>query len=282
MGQRSSAGGWMATRVLSGSVTAASSTRSSPPQAPGPISRGISVNAATAARRWSQSLALSVTAAESKWGPAASAKLGGAAPCTIAGRGRGSVTSSAMARPQPAATSHSPAISCLIGPHIRSGLRHFSRRPPSRVGPRALCGAPPRRSVRSCPGWRGAPAQTTKNQEGNAMLGLMQDWPLLCHRIIDHAAKFHGERKVVSRSVEGPIVETTYAANPRPRAQSGAAAGEGRHQARRPRRHHGLEHRRATWKPGTASSASARSITPSTRVCSPSRSCGSSIMRKTA
>ena len=44
------------------------------------------------------------------------------------------------------------------------------------------------------------------------MLGLMQDWPLLCHRIIDHAAKFHGDRKVVSRSVEGPIVETNYAA----------------------------------------------------------------------
>jgi fatty-acyl-CoA synthase len=44
------------------------------------------------------------------------------------------------------------------------------------------------------------------------MLGLMQDWPLLCHRIIDHAAKFHSERKVISRSVEGPIVETTYAA----------------------------------------------------------------------
>jgi 3-(methylthio)propionyl---CoA ligase len=47
--------------------------------------------------------------------------------------------------------------------------------------------------------------------EGNAMLGLMQDWPLLCHRIIDHAAKYHGERKVITRSVEGPIVETNYA-----------------------------------------------------------------------
>jgi len=43
------------------------------------------------------------------------------------------------------------------------------------------------------------------------MLGLMQDWPLLCHRVIDHAAKFHGGRKVVTRSVEGPIVETDYA-----------------------------------------------------------------------
>jgi fatty-acyl-CoA synthase len=42
------------------------------------------------------------------------------------------------------------------------------------------------------------------------MLGLMQDWPLLIHRIIDHAAKFHGERKVITRSVEGPIVETNY------------------------------------------------------------------------
>ena len=42
------------------------------------------------------------------------------------------------------------------------------------------------------------------------MLGLMQDWPLLCHRIIDHAANFHGDRKVITRSVEGPIVETNY------------------------------------------------------------------------
>ena len=42
------------------------------------------------------------------------------------------------------------------------------------------------------------------------MLGLMQDWPLLLHRIIDHAAIFHGDRKVITRSVEGPIVETNY------------------------------------------------------------------------
>jgi fatty-acyl-CoA synthase len=44
------------------------------------------------------------------------------------------------------------------------------------------------------------------------MLGLMQDWPLLCHRIIDHAAKYHGERKVITRSIEGPMHETNYAA----------------------------------------------------------------------
>jgi fatty-acyl-CoA synthase len=43
------------------------------------------------------------------------------------------------------------------------------------------------------------------------MLGLMQDWPLLCHRIIDHAALNHGARGIHSRSVEGPLVTTNYA-----------------------------------------------------------------------
>jgi fatty-acyl-CoA synthase len=43
------------------------------------------------------------------------------------------------------------------------------------------------------------------------MLGLMQDWPLLCHRILDHAALNHAGRAVISRSVEGPIHTTNYA-----------------------------------------------------------------------
>jgi len=43
------------------------------------------------------------------------------------------------------------------------------------------------------------------------MLGLMQDWPLLCSKIIDHAARFHGGRDIVSRSVEGEIHRTNYA-----------------------------------------------------------------------
>ncbi len=43
------------------------------------------------------------------------------------------------------------------------------------------------------------------------MLGLMQEWPLLCHKLIDAAARQHGAREIVSRSVEGPIVRTTYA-----------------------------------------------------------------------
>ena len=42
------------------------------------------------------------------------------------------------------------------------------------------------------------------------MLGLMQDWPLTVDRILDHAAIRHGAREVVTRSVEGPIVRTTY------------------------------------------------------------------------
>ena len=43
------------------------------------------------------------------------------------------------------------------------------------------------------------------------MHGLMQDWPLTVDRILDHAALRHGAREVVTRSVEGPIVRTTYA-----------------------------------------------------------------------
>jgi len=43
------------------------------------------------------------------------------------------------------------------------------------------------------------------------MLGLMQGWPLTVDKIIDHARNWHGDREVVSRSVEGPIVRTTYA-----------------------------------------------------------------------
>jgi len=39
----------------------------------------------------------------------------------------------------------------------------------------------------------------------------MQDWPLTLDRIIDHADRWHGAREIVSRSVEGPIVRTTYA-----------------------------------------------------------------------
>ncbi len=42
------------------------------------------------------------------------------------------------------------------------------------------------------------------------MHGLMQDWPLTVDKILDHAKNWHGDREIVSRSVEGPIVRTTY------------------------------------------------------------------------
>ncbi len=43
------------------------------------------------------------------------------------------------------------------------------------------------------------------------MLGLMQDWPLRVTSILDHAAKFHGGRAIVSRSIEGPVTHTSWA-----------------------------------------------------------------------
>ena len=44
------------------------------------------------------------------------------------------------------------------------------------------------------------------------MQGLMQHGALTVDKIIDHAAQWHGSREVVTRSVEGPIVRTTYGA----------------------------------------------------------------------
>jgi acyl-CoA synthetase (AMP-forming)/AMP-acid ligase II len=42
------------------------------------------------------------------------------------------------------------------------------------------------------------------------MLGLMQDWPLRVSSIIDHAARYHTGRAIVSRSVEGPVTHTNW------------------------------------------------------------------------
>ncbi|MBM3517471.1 MAG: long-chain-fatty-acid--CoA ligase [Alphaproteobacteria bacterium] len=44
------------------------------------------------------------------------------------------------------------------------------------------------------------------------MLGSMMDRPLLVSSLIEHAARNHGEREIVSRSVEGPIHRYSYAA----------------------------------------------------------------------
>jgi fatty-acyl-CoA synthase len=38
----------------------------------------------------------------------------------------------------------------------------------------------------------------------------MQEFPLLVHTVLDHAARWHGQAEIVSRSVEGPIHRTNY------------------------------------------------------------------------
>jgi fatty-acyl-CoA synthase len=62
---------------------------------------------------------------------------------------------------------------------------------------------------------------------GYRMLGLMQDWPLLVHKIIDHAARYHGGREVVTRTTEGPLARSNYRAIAR-RAKQLASALERR------------------------------------------------------
>lgn len=49
-----------------------------------------------------------------------------------------------------------------------------------------------------------------KEGERHAMLGLMQHWPLLISKVIDHAASQFGDQEIVSRLVEGPIHRETY------------------------------------------------------------------------
>lgn len=60
------------------------------------------------------------------------------------------------------------------------------------------------------------------------MLGLMQDWSMTLDKVLDHARTAHGTREVVTRSVEGPIVRSNYAALwGRAKQVSGALAGAG-------------------------------------------------------
>jgi fatty-acyl-CoA synthase len=60
------------------------------------------------------------------------------------------------------------------------------------------------------------------------MLGRMQDWPLTVDKILDHAKAWHGDSEIVTRSVEGPIVRTTYAeAHGRAKRLSNALKGLG-------------------------------------------------------
>jgi hypothetical protein len=95
-------------RAPSDRFTASSRTISSPPQESGPIRRGIASITAIVRSRWSQSVGALVTPAELKSGPAASRNVWGTIQSD--GRGFGSGTPSARARPIPAPASHKSAI----------------------------------------------------------------------------------------------------------------------------------------------------------------------------
>src|SRR5687768_15312145 len=70
----------------------------------------------------------------------------------------------------------------------------------------------PRKCGGACHKAGPAAESAREGREDAAMRGLMQDWPLLAHKLLDHAASQHGGREIVSRSVEGPIHRTDYAA----------------------------------------------------------------------
>ena len=100
----------------------------------------------------------------------------------------------------------------------------------------------------------------------------------LAHKVIDHAAQQHPKRRIVSRSVEGPIVEINYA-ELRWRAlkvsQRLVARGD---QAGRSRSDARLEHRPPSGMLVRDHGRRRRSITRSTRAFSRTRSPTSSIM----
>jgi acyl-CoA synthetase (AMP-forming)/AMP-acid ligase II len=71
---------------------------------------------------------------------------------------------------------------------------------------------------------RQIPASIGKKIRRIPMKGLMQDWPLLVHRLLDHAATWHGERTITSRTVEGAIHRQTYKDTDLRARQLGSAA----------------------------------------------------------
>src|SRR5262245_62917867 len=65
-------------------------------------------------------------------------------------------------------------------------------------------------AVAKCPQGEGAGARCDC-PNGPAMQGLMQEWPLTLNRIIEHAAKWHGDREIVSPRPDGSLERTSYA-----------------------------------------------------------------------
>src|SRR5438132_8536903 len=68
----------------------------------------------------------------------------------------------------------------------------------------------------ACAGLYFAPEENASTRWEEEMLGLMSERPLLISGILTHAALYHADTEVVTRTVEGPIHRYTYAeAEPR-------------------------------------------------------------------
>jgi acyl-CoA synthetase (AMP-forming)/AMP-acid ligase II len=69
--------------------------------------------------------------------------------------------------------------------------------------------APAAKAPPAAPGVATAMPRTSTVPRG-PMNGLMQDWKLTVDKVIEHAHLNHGSREIVTRTVEGPIVRSTY------------------------------------------------------------------------
>src|SRR3984893_4535509 len=128
------------------------------------------------------------------------------APATASSLPPSSGKSSPISRPRAAPPTTSPGSRLRVSRETR---RHAARSSARLVVAR-------RAGLARLDVWRPmkppATREAGKGRRGETnMRGLMQDWPLLCHRVIDHAATYHGARTVVSRSIEGPMHTTNYA-----------------------------------------------------------------------
>src|SRR5437763_704105 len=230
MVQRRMAAGFTDTSRLSGNTTAASRTRSSPPRPPAPWISGIlgamAISSVSAKRQAEGGGgACEASSLDFPFSPGicfAAAGSAGALAGASGGRRFGSGTEAVRKARlafgwffASAGASHEPckrardlcaaSMGSTCAPYISSNaaaavinLSPQAKPPEAHFRPAFLAlefMAIPRPTL-----WR-----------SDRMLGLMQDWPLLCHRIMEHAAAIHGTQEVVTRSVEGPIHRTNYA-----------------------------------------------------------------------
>src|SRR3984885_5096472 len=111
--------------------------------------------------------------------------------------GRRSRTGPARGRRQPQSAARG-TVGRPFGRHRRMRVASRGAGTRSRTSPQAA-----RQSQK--PAYRAA-----RVEKGNAMLGLMQDRPLLISQIIDFAAAYYPDVEIVTRTVEGPIQRYGY------------------------------------------------------------------------